>query len=115
MYPPLYRKTALHVTAEPVPLGDRDSEVFAFSAPAVDENDDPITLVDPGATLEVIDLTTGEAVAGRATLVTFEGRTAYVRVENLERGEFLEIGVLLHRSDGPGRKRESLLAVECVS
>jgi hypothetical protein len=114
MYPPLYKKTVLHVTAEPVPMTDRDVEVFPFSARAVDEDGNPITLVNPGASLEVRNLTTGAAVTGKATLVSYSGRTAWIRVQGLTLGEFLEIGVLLHRSD-QGRKKESLLAVTCVA
>lgn len=114
MYPPLYAYSPLYVTTEPVPLTDRDVEVYPFSAPEEDEDGNPITLVAPGASLEVVSLTTGAAVTGKASLVSYAGRTAWIRVENVQKGEMIQVGVLLHRSD-LGRRREMLLAVVGVA
>lgn len=112
MHAPNYAWSPLHVTSEPIRVTPRERNVFPFSAPEVDEDDNPITLIAPGATVTVLDLTTGEELTGRASLESYAGRTAWVRVEALERGESVEVAVLLHRSD-QGREQEMKLAVEC--
>lgn len=122
MYPSNYKKTSRHLTDEPYQMTDRDEEFFAVTLDALEWDGTPseTDLQAPWAELEVRDLTTGQPVTGVATVAGHEERTVYVKVvgSTLTVGQFVEVGILLVRDDGVGgdpRKRESLLAVECIA